>query len=111
MGRALPALEALSLFDQLDEHRQQRYADNSERPQREILFDDGHVAEQQSRADANAYPSDGAGGIEEDESMRRHLRRASDERHERAHDWHETSENQRLPAISLEEFVRALQMV
>ena len=94
----------------LDEHRQDRDEDDANRDQREVFLDERHVPEQPSRTDAQTDPGCRPDHVVEDEGARRHLRRTGHERHERAHDRHESAENDRLPAVQLEERVSALEM-
>ena len=95
----------------LEHHRQQRDEHDADRDEREVLLDDRHVAEEHSRAHAQAHPPDRADEVVEDEASTAHLRRAGDKRHERAHDRHEAAEDDGLAAVVLEELVRPLQML
>ena len=110
----MPALYGAGLMDRgaagvqdLDDHRQQRHTDDAQRDEGEVVFDDGHVSKEIPHTEAKTYPGDRAGDVIERERRIRHLRDASHEGDERAHDGHEAAEHDRLAAAPLEELVRA----
>src|SRR6266536_4831170 len=96
---AKASAERRSLLSEIaDDNRQDRYDDDADRHQREIVLDHRHVPEDAARADAHTHPCGGANHVVGRERVRRHPRRAGDERDERADDWHETAHDDRLAA-------------
>src|SRR5882762_170349 len=77
---------AAPVRDDLEQHRQHRYEDNPDRHEREVVLDDRHVAEQPAGAEAQRDPRHRADDVVQHEGGGGHLRRARDERDERADD-------------------------
>ena len=99
------------MFHDLEHHRQHRYGNDAERDQREVVFDDGHVAEDVARPHADCHPADTARDVVEKERAGLHFRCARDERKKRADDGHEARENHGLSAVQLEEFMGPFDVV
>src|SRR6185436_594319 len=108
---AVSTTDLTPLSKELDGHRQQRDDDDADRDEREVLLDDGDVAEEQAGADTENHPRGGADEVVEAEGRRPHLRRAGHERDERADDRHEPPEDHRFSAVLFEERVRAREML
>jgi len=100
-----------SVFEDLEHHGKDRHDHDANRDEREVFLDHRDIAKHETGAHADRDPRDPACNVVEEERSRGHLRRAGDERQERADDRDKAGEDDRLAAVQLEELVGAPDML